>query len=93
MVSKNMSEITVSDRYKQMGFYFKVALDGLAVDKAFKGAINAMLNCPEQVARIKDFNEVLWGLIQDCCNQNIIPNNDKERYEFFIAGCTLLEQF
>lgn len=47
--------------------------------------------CPEQLG--KCFNATLWELIEAVCNKNIIPTGDEERWDWFIAGCSLLEKF
>jgi hypothetical protein len=47
--------------------------------------------CPEQITKIKSFNDTLWELIEAVCNENIIPTKDEERWDYFIAGCNLLD--
>ncbi len=80
-----------NERYKQIAIYFQTALDGLQIEPAFKGAIKAMQICPEQLGNV--FNTTLWELIEAVCNKNIIPTEDEERWDYFIAGCNALENF
>lgn len=82
-----------AENYKRIGLFFERALDGLNVEPTFKGAIKAMQVCPEQITNIKSFNDTLWELIETVCNKNIIPIEDEERWDYFIGGCTLLEQY
>lgn len=82
-----------AENYKRIGLFFERALDGLNVEPAFKGAIKTMQVCPEQITNIKSFNDTLWELIETVCNKNIIPIEDEERWDYFIGGCTLLEQY
>lgn len=82
-----------AEQYKRMGLFFERALDGLNIEPAFKGAIKVMRDYPEQIVQIKTFNDTLWELIEAICNENIIPTEDEERWDYFIGGCNLLEQF
>ena len=83
--------MTAAEQYTQISIYFERALDGLNIEPAFKGAIKAMQICPEQLSSV--FNATLWELIEAVCNKNIIPTKDEERWEYFLAGCGLLENF
>lgn len=83
--------MTAVEQYTQISLYFNRALSGLNIEPAFKGAIKAMQVCPEQLG--KCFNATLWELIEAVCNKNIIPTGDEERWDWFIAGCSLLEKF
>lgn len=85
--------MTSNERYVQIGIYFERALNGLWLEPALKGAIKAMQICPEQIRNIKSFNATLWELIETILNCNVIPVEDKERQDFFLAGCALLEKF
>lgn len=79
------------ERYKQIASYFEQSLNGLNIEPAFDGAIKVMRNCPEHLG--KCFNNTLWELIETACNANVIPTAEEERWDYFIAGCNLLEHF
>jgi hypothetical protein len=84
--------MTAADRYRKIAEYFKKATDGLPIAPEFDGAIKAMAKAPEMVAKLKRFNDTLWEITADCCNANIIPCTDNERWDYFIAGCAELER-
>jgi hypothetical protein len=84
--------MTAADKYRKIAGYFKKATDGLPIAPEFDGAIKAMTSAAEAVSKIKCFNDTLWEITADCCNSKIIPCDDDERVESFLAGCTELER-
>lgn len=80
----------ITEQYRKIAEYFEKALNGLPIEPALDGAIIVMRTCPEKLGEC--FNNTLWELIEAVCNENVIPTKDEERWDFFLAGCHLLDK-